>query len=327
MTGRPAALAAIAVALVAARAEGCPCQGSAGPGGSVTTPSERFGASVTETARAVNGAWGPRGEFASLAPGSRIASLDLTAIAGYRPVSEIEASAEAAFGHESAALPYVTSTRTGFGDLTIRVRWDAVDEPMPFTASPLRWPALSLVWSVRAPTAARGTTTFVGSTSSSAAPNGAFSGTTGSVGASASSEGLGAWEGSFAAVLLERLGTEVQVSALGEAAYRLPDSWTGVDRHLAPRFFTQVGARYSPSEVVSVGALTDFGWEGNVELDGDAVPESNQRLWTVSAYFLLKPPGTGLRWGFLARTAPPVSDIGVNALATTSVGVSMGYAK
>ena len=64
----------------------CPCQGSSGPAAGVTSPSERLGASFTETTRFVAGAWRPNGTYAPLAPGERVASEDVTAIVGYRPV-------------------------------------------------------------------------------------------------------------------------------------------------------------------------------------------------------------------------------------------------
>jgi hypothetical protein len=258
--------------------------------------------------------------------GSRQELIDLTALMGYRPVPRLELGAEAAFGHESAALPYTTSTRTGFGDFTVRVRWDVVDEPMPFTPSTPLWPALSVVASVRAPTAAKGTTTIQGSNGASVPQGGAPSGTTGSVGASASSEGLGAWESGLTGILLKSLGEAWQLSALVEGAYRFPDAWTGYSRHLAPRVFGQLGGRFSPAGIVSVGALTDLGAEGDVTIEGDRIPQSSQRLWTISAYFLLRPRATRFRWGFLARTAPPVADIGRNAVRSSSVAVSIGYA-
>jgi hypothetical protein len=313
MTPPRVASAAVALALLGGRAAACPCQGSSGPGGSVTMQSERFGASLTESARWVHGAWRPHGEYASLTEGDRQAALDLTALAGYRPIPVVEIGAETAFGHESASFAHLSSTRTGFGDTILRVRWDAIDEPMPFEKLP--WPALSVVAAVRAPTAARGATSAT------------FSGTTGSVGASASSEGLGAWEGSAALVLAKAVGTQWMLSALGEAAYRLPDTWTGIPRHLGPRGFAQIGIRYSPANVASFGVLTDLGWEGAVHYDGETSPtDSSQRLWTVSGYFLLKPPGTQFRWGLLARTAPRLDGIGKNAVAATSASVSIGYA-
>jgi hypothetical protein len=311
----PLRVAAFTVALVVlgGRAGACPCQGSSGPGGSVTTQSEHFGASLTETARWVHGAWRPHGEYASLTEGDRQAALDLTALAGYRPIPVVEIGAETAFGHESASFTHLSSTRTGFGDTIVRVRWDALDEPMPFEKLP--WPALSVVGAVRAPTAARGATSAT------------FSGTTGSVGSSASSEGLGAWEGSVAVVLTKSVESRWMVSALAEAAYRLPDTWTGIPRHLGPRVFTQLGVRYSPTNVVSFGILTDLGWEGSVSYEGETTPtDSSQRLWTVSGYFVLKPAGTRFRWGLLARTAPRFDGAGKNAVATTSASVSIGYA-
>ena len=48
----------------------------------VTTQGDRFGASLTETARWVHGAWRPRGEYASLTEDERRAALGLTLLAG-----------------------------------------------------------------------------------------------------------------------------------------------------------------------------------------------------------------------------------------------------
>jgi hypothetical protein len=281
----------------------------------VTTQGERFGASLTETARWVHGAFRPHGEYASLADGERRAALGITVLAGYRPIRVVEIGAETAFGRESASSAYVSSKRTGFGDTTLRLRWDAVDEPMPFSSSRFPWPTVSFVAAVRAPTAARGAT------------SGTFSGTTGSVGASASSEGLGAWEGSLAVVLTRSVASEWLFSFVGEAAYRLPDSWIGIPRHLGPRVLAQIGARYSPTNVVSLGALTDLGWEDNVVYEGEVTPtDSSQRLWTVSGYLLVRPKETRFRWVLIGRTAPRIDGTGKNAIAATSLAVSVGYA-
>jgi hypothetical protein len=262
----------------------------------------------------VHGAWRSNGDYAPLAPADRQWSLDVTGIAGYRPIPVVELGVEAAFGKHSASSLDYASSHTGFGDTTFRIRWDAIDEPMPFEKTALPWPSVTLVASLRTPTASLGRDT-----------SGVFSGTTGSVGSAASSEGLGTWEPAVSVAFVRSIDPRFQVSAVGEAAYRFPDTSLGIPRHLAPRFFAQLGGRYAPSPFTGIGLLTELGAEGNVVLEGVERLASSQRLWTIGAFGFLRASGTGLRWGALVRYAPPIDGVGRNASRATSVGVSLGY--
>jgi len=310
-----AAAAASSVAFFAnPDAMACPCQGSSGPVGAVTSQTDRIGVSVTETARVVHGAWRSNGDYAPLAAGNRQWSLDFTGAVGYRPIPVVELGAETAFGRQSASSPDYASSQTGFGDMTFRVRWDAVDEPMSYEKTTLPWPSLTVVGSVRAPTASLGRDA-----------SGVFSGTTGSVGSSASSEGLGTWETGAAAALVRAVAERFQFSLIGEAAYRFPDTSLGLERHLAPRFFGQLGARYMPTPTTGIGLLTDLGAEGNVVLEGIERPATNQRLWSVGAFGYLRTGSTGLGCGALIRYSPAIDDISRNATRATSLSLSLGY--
>ena len=315
MSARTASLVA-ALCLSTPEALACPCQGSSGPAAGVTSATERLGASLTETTRFVPGAWRANGLYGSLAPGEREASEDVTAIVGYRPIVPLEASVEAAVGHQALTSPDFQTERTAFGDTTLRVRWDALDEPMPFEHPRFPWPALTLLLSLRMPT----------SPSGRGDPANPFSGTTGSVGASASSEGLGAFEPSLGAAVVRSFGELFQASGYLEAAYRFADSYIGRARHLGPRVFGQLGVRYAPTPTTGVGLLTDYGWEGNVSYDGSSVPDSSQRVWAIGAFCYLRAEPSRLRWGALVRYAPPIDGIGKNASQSASVAVSVGYA-
>jgi hypothetical protein len=296
-------------------ATACPCQGSSGPGASVTTASDVFGASLTETTRFVGGAWRRNGDYGPLAPGERQSAEDLTAIAGYRPRRELEASLEMAVGHQSFTSPDFHSVRTAFGDTTIRARWDAIDEPMPYEHPRIPWPAVSVILSLRMPTSPSGR----GEAAS------VFSGTTGSVGASATSEGLGAWEPSLGVAAVRSFDERWQMSAYVEAAYRFPDSYLGIDRHLGPRVLAQLGARFAPTNTTGVGLTTDYGWEGPVSYEGMPPGDTSQRIWTVGAFCYLRAEPSRLRWGAMVRYAPPIDGVGKNASQSTSVAVSLGY--
>jgi hypothetical protein len=210
--------------------------------------------------------------------------------------------------------PFVAQDRTGFGDTTLRGRWDAFEAPMPYEHSPIPWPSLTFVASLRMPTA-----TMDDSERGS-------SGRTGSIGSSASSEGLGAWETALGAVLIRELVTNWEMIGYIEGAYRFSDHWLNIDRHLAPRFLGQIGIRYTPTMLTALGFFTDFGWEGNISYAGRDILDTGQRLWTVGLYGSFRTSVNGLRWGGLVRYAPPVSDIGKNATGTTTLGVSLGYA-
>src|SRR5262249_40210652 len=159
--------------------------------------------SLTETTRFVSGAWRPNGTYAPLAPGERQASEDVTALVGYRPVVPLELSVEAAVGRQTFTAREFDSGRTAFGDTTLRARWAVLEEPMPFEHPSIAWPAVTVLLSLRIPTSPSGRD---GSES-------IFSGTTGSVGASASSEGLGAWEPSLGAAFVRSFGELFQASA------------------------------------------------------------------------------------------------------------------
>jgi hypothetical protein len=283
----------------------------------VTTSAERFGASLTETARIVAGAWRPSGLYAPLAHGERQWALDVTGLVGYRVVPTIEVSLEAAVGRQALTSPDLSTERTGFGDTTLRARWDALDEPMAYEKTLFPWPSLSVVAALRMPTSSAGR----GSAESG------FSGTTGSVGASASSEGLGAWEPGLGVALARTIAEKWQVSAYAEGAYRFEDSYLGIERHLSPRALVQVGGRYAPTASTGVGVFTDLGVEGDVAYKGETESGTRQRLWTLGAYGYVRVPPTGLRWGALVRYAPPFDHVGLNAARATSFAVSIGYAR
>jgi hypothetical protein len=315
-----AGCAASSVLLGIGHADACPCQGSSGPGAALTSQSERVGASVTDTVRVVHGAWNPYGDYSALGDGRMQWLVDFAVALGYRPAEPLELGVQLAYGWQSVSAPGgFHSERTGFGDTAFNLRWEALDEPMPYR-SVFPYPALAVIGGVRAPT---GTVTRV-----SGQQRGPLqSGTTGAVGATASSQGLGAWEVSMALdaqkVLLAR---RLQLNLSGEMAFRMPDDTLGVERQLGPRALGQVNLRYMPSRLWGFGALTDLGWEGDITFDGERRRGTGQRLWSLGAFAYLVVRPTNLRSGILVRHAPPVDGISVNAVGATSIGVSLGYA-
>ncbi|HEX2880492.1 MAG TPA: hypothetical protein VHO25_13255, partial [Polyangiaceae bacterium] len=63
-------------------ASGCPCRASFGPGGSLTSSLQTWGASATQAAQSVHGYWDARGNYVPIQGFQR--RLDLFATAAYR---------------------------------------------------------------------------------------------------------------------------------------------------------------------------------------------------------------------------------------------------
>jgi hypothetical protein len=273
---------------------------------------------LTESARIVPGVW-TDGDYRALAGTSRQVSLDFVFALGVRPADRFELGADVAYGRQSVSALGFASQQTGFGDLSLHVRYEAIDEPMPFEQPPLLHPSLAMIVGLRTPSGSLELADARGE-------GGAMSGTTGSAGASASSQSLGAWEPSIAVELRQTEKARYQLSFVGEGAYRFPDSRLGVDRHLGPRLLAQLNFRYIPSAVWGVGALTDLGWEDAVSIDGMRHQGSGQRLWSVGLYGYVSVAETGFRAGAMVRHAPPLSGVSVNAVGATTLAVSVGYA-
>jgi hypothetical protein len=269
--------------------------------------------------RVVHGAWDAEGEYASLQEGSRQWMLDIGATLDYRVLPSVELGLRTGFGHQSVTAPGVDATQTSFGDTLLRVRWEALDEPPPYGGAPVFSPALALVATLRAPT---GPVLRAGA----AGPVSTASGTTGAIGSSAANQGLGAWEPALALDVQQTLTRRVRLGLLGEAAYRFADTALGIERHLSPRVLGELSATYLVSAAWAAGVMTDLGWEGPVAYDGVRRAGTAMRLWTAGVYAYHSWVEEGLRVGAVLRVAPPVDGISVNAVATTSLGVSVGAA-
>jgi hypothetical protein len=310
-------LAALLIAL-SAELHACPCRGSSGPGAALTGRTELFGVNAMESARVVHGSWDPHGQYAPLSSDSLQYLLDVSFAAAVRFQEHFELAAESAVGHQSVSTRGFASERTGPGDTVLRLRWEAMDEPMPYEASAAYRPALAVIAGIRAPT---------GTLDRASTSRGVASGTTGSVGATASSQGLGAWETGAALSVQKVYRARYGIDWIGEVAYRFSDDALGLERQLGPRAFGQVGVRYLPSATTGIGIFTDLGWEAAVAYEGETRAGTAQRLWNIGLFGFWLHPRTGLRSGAMLRYAPPVDSISVNAVGATTVSVSLGYSR
>ncbi len=316
---RAAGLAFGACLVLIARASfACPCRGTVGPGGALTTASETLGVSVTESATTTHGAWSALGRYSPLADDTTRTDLALVLAAAWRASRRVELAVSQGWGVQRLSTSAFHDERTGFGDLSWRVRWEALDEPMPWTGSP--WPSFAAIASVRAPT---GDTGGAGATSLGRIQ----SGTTGSAGASPTSQTLGTWEAALAAELQRSVTSRWTTALVLEGALRLPDESLGLKRQLGPRVLAQISLAHAPSTWVSLGALADLAWEGDVSLDDETRSGTTQRLLTFGLTASHRVPDTGWRSGFAVRHAPAIDEVNVNATRATSLAVSLGWGR
>ncbi|MBM4364549.1 MAG: hypothetical protein FJ104_17860 [Deltaproteobacteria bacterium] len=280
----------------------------------MTGRDDLYGASVSETASVIQGAFRADGTHVPLTPGMRQWALEFAPLVGVRPLPRLELNAATALALAASTAPGTSSRRFGLGDSTVRIRVDAIDEPLPFERHALPWPSLALVGSTRLPTAAR----------AGLAGSGAFGGTTGSA---VSGSSLGTTELALAAVLVRTFDAFWQLSGSVEGGLRLPDeALLGAERRLGPRLTSQATLRRALDPWWSVGLGAELGLEGDVTFDGATRPDTSQRVVATSAFIAARLRETGLRWGALARVVPPVDGLSRNATSSTAISVSLGYA-
>jgi hypothetical protein len=264
---------------------------------------------VTEAAQFVHGYWDAEGDYVPIQGFQR--RLDVFASAAYRALPALELSLGAVFGTSTRVVPGgLNATRTGFGDTMLRGRWDVHESPVPHRRSLLN-PGVALIGSIRAPTAS--------DTTAQQAHSGSHGSTLG--------EGLGTWEGALAVDLSHALHDDWRIGLLLEGALRAPDEAFGVSRWLGPRLMSQVTLGHHLLPSLELGALAEIEWEGDTTLAGNTVSGTGRRAVDVGAFVSFVPADSPLRSGFQLRHSPSFDDLGINAVATTQVGVSLGYVR
>lgn len=112
----------------------------------------------------------------------------------------------------------------------------------------------------------------------------------------------------------------VQVSAL--AAKRADRDVNGLESARAVEWNTALAVGYSLANDVGLAAAVSYAFEGRSRLDGDEVPNSEQRLLEASGAVSVPLSQFFRAQGALFLT-PPVSGIGRNRLAETGVSVTV----
>jgi len=309
------AAAGLVASFVPRRAEACgSCRGPGGAGSALTAPWQRYGASLTETMRLGHGIFDSKGHYRSFGAGSYDRVIELGMSAAYRPIDDIEIGATTAYGNVLVGGPSFRSGRAALGDLALRVRWEVLDEPAIELPSGSRRPSLGLTLAVRVPT---GTVDRSGDGGSGPSP--------GTVGSTATSQGLGTTEVALAIDVRKTFAQRFQIGAVVEGAWRAPDDSIGLHRSLGPRGLARLMGLVFEDDV-TVGVFVDLAAEADVAYDGRTSKDSGQRSMSIGTSASLK-TDLGFRSGLALAYQPPIDGVSINAVAATALTAFMAFTK
>ena len=291
------------------------CRGPGGAGSAVTAPYQRWGITAGQTLRLGHGIWNDRGKYSAFGPKSRDEAMDIAAGGAVRPFDGVELAGFFTFGNASVVGPEFSSKRAAFGDVSLRVRWEALSEPAIELPHQPTWPSLGLNLSTRLPT---------GSVELAGASGGGPS--AGTVGSTATSLGLGTVEVALSADVRKTFAQKVQLAAIFEGALRAPDSALGASRGLGPRWLTRAMFLYFATSDVTLGAFADLSGEANVSYGGRTAERSFQRAFTLGGLASYK-HDSGFRAGVSLGFGPPIESISVNVVGMTTATVFLGLTR
>ncbi|HVJ89106.1 MAG TPA: hypothetical protein VM580_04825 [Labilithrix sp.] len=311
----PAALAALAwMAPRDARACGS-CRGPGGAGAALTAPWQKYGVSVVETLRLGHGIFDQRSRYRAFGDESHDRVLELGFAGAVRPIDAIELGATVAYGNVLVGGPSFRSARGALGDVSVRARWEVHGEPPIAYTGETRWPSLGLTLTTRLPTGTVDRTTSAGAAGPSP----------GTVGSTATSQGLGTTELALAVDVRKSFGTRFQVGAVGEGAWRAPDRSIGLRRALAPRGLVRVMGIVFERDA-TFGLFADLAVEGDVSYGSRTSPASGQRSFSLGASATYKTE-LGLRSGLSLSYQPPIDGLSMNAVAATAITTFLAFTR
>lgn len=285
------------------------CRSPSGPGSAVIAPWESLGVVVTATTRFALGAYGANGRFSRFSSGG-VATEELGLGIGYRPISRLEIALLGGVAREQVHLPRFSTKQGSLADSQIRIRWEPlVEAPLDLPHLPKR-PSVGVALTTRLPT---GTVSRSGLSS-------------GGVGSTAASQGLGAAEFALSADVRKTFARKVQFAAIAEGALRVPDATLGLPRALGPRGSGRLLALWFASRHVTAGISIDAAFESDVHYEGVRARDSSQRSVGVSSFVGWKFE-SGFRGGTAIAYTPGMDGLGKNATSAVGVTVSVGFAR
>jgi hypothetical protein len=305
---------AAAVGLHAAFAQACgSCRGPGGAGSALTAPWQRWGVSVVETMRLGQGVFDQRSRFRPFGQNSHDRVLELAFAAAIRPIDPIEIGATTAYGNVFVGGPAFRSARGALGDLSLRGRWEVLQEPALELTGQTQLPSVGITFTTRLPTGRVDRATSVG----------AGGPTPGTVGSTATSQGLGTTELALAVDVRRTFRTRYQIGIVGEAAWRAPDDSIGIRRALAPRGLVRLMGMVFEGEA-TFGLFADLAAEGDVQYGSRTAPDSGQRSFAVGASASFK-TSLGLRSGLALSYQPPIDGLSKSSVAAVGCTTFLSF--
>ncbi|HVH41136.1 MAG TPA: hypothetical protein VM925_02300 [Labilithrix sp.] len=291
------------------------CRGPGGAGSALTAPWQTYGVSVVETMRVGQGVFDQRSRFRPFGRESHDRVLELAFAGAVRPVDAVELGVTAAYGNVLVGGPGFRSSRGALGDLSLRARWEVLQEPPLELTGQQRLPAVGLTFTTRVPSGPVDRATNAGASGPSP----------GTVGSTATSQGLGTTELAFAVDVRKTFASRFQIGAVGEAAYRAPDESIGLRRALAPRGLVRLmGITFQGDATFALFA--DLAAEGDVRYGSRTSPDSGQRSVSLGASATYKTP-LGARAGLALSYQPPIDGLSKNAVAATGITTFLAFTR
>ncbi len=291
------------------------CRGPGGAGSAVTAPFQKWGITAGQTLRLGHGIWNDRGKYTALGEKSRDEAMDVAVGGAFRPIDTIELAGFFTFGQASVVGPEFASKRAAFGDVSLRVRWEAVSEPAIDLPHQPTWPSLGLNLSTRLPT---------GSVDLAGASGGGPS--AGTVGSTATSLGLGTVEVALSIDVRKTVAQKVQLAGIAEGGLRVPDEALDVTRGLGPRWLARAMVLVFATNDVTLGLFADVSGEANASYSGRTAARSFQRAFTLGGLASYK-HDSGFRAGVSLGVGPPIDGVSVNVVGMTTATIFMGLTR
>lgn len=279
-----------------APARACSCSGQ-GPASALTRPDQTWGVRLSERLVLGYGAFNAHGEHAAFAPHEHDRTVEYGLLSAYR-WQRLELSSTFSYGARSAAISAQSERSVGFGDTTLRARYEAASEPEPWQTG--IYPGLAMLGSVRLPTA----------NATGLAPR-----------------GLGATEFALGVVLERALSPLFRAGLVAEIAGRLPDTSLGITRRLGPRASAEFTLSYFATPDWVLSALLGLRWEGNASLRQREQRGTAQRTTELGAAVSWQPWASAFRAGFAERYAPAVDQLGANTVQSATSEFWVGYVR
>jgi hypothetical protein len=274
----------------------CSCSGQ-GPASALTRPDQTWGLRLSERLLLGYGAFNAHGEYAAFAPNEHDRSVEYALLAAYR-WQRLELSGTFGYGARAAVISEQAERSLGFGDTTLRARYEAASEPEPWQTA--IYPGLAMLASVRLPTAHA---------------------------AGLAPRGLGTTELALGVVLERALSRAFRAGLVVEVAGRLPDTSLGVTRRLGPRASVEFTLSYFATPDWVVSALLGMRWEGNASLRQRAQSGTAQRTTELGAAVSFQPWSSPFRAGIAERYAPAIDQLGANTVRNVTYELWVGYVR